>query len=119
MRAVIRSLRRTLASIAELGSALDLSRSEFAVKCPTWEEMELWRRGRKLPVNVRAFRKALETAGVQLQPGQVLLADREWARRMIEESLVTLSLEELRLREGKAILLRALHDVSAPPAHLS
>ena len=119
VRAVIRSLRKTLASIAEHGCVPDLESSEFSVKCPAPGIIELWHRGRKLPADVRAFREALESAGVQLQPGQVLLGDRQVARRLVEESLVALSLEEFRIREGKTVLLRALHGVSAPSAHLS
>lgn len=119
VRAVIRSLRKTLASIAEHGSVPELERSDFSVKCAAPGRIELWHRGRKLLADVRAIREALESAGVRLQPGQVLLADRELARRLVEESLVALSLEEFRIREGKTVFLRALHGVSASSAHLS
>jgi hypothetical protein len=119
MRVAIRTLRRTLASVAMHGSVKDLSRSEFSVKCPAPKEMELWHRGRKLPVNARVFRDPLEAAGVELQPGQVLLADREWAREMVEESLAALSLEELRIRDGKDVLMRTLQDNPPPSTHLS
>lgn len=117
IRAVIRSIRSTLTSIAERGEVQDLSRADFTVRCPEPGSLELWYRGRRLSADVRLLRETLGTAGVSLRPGQVLLADREWARRVIEESLVGLSLEELRLREGKAALLRALHDVSGASAH--
>ena len=116
---VIRSLRRTLASLAERGAVQDLSKAEFTVRCPELECLELWYRGRKLPAEGRLLRKALRAAGLRLQPGQVLLADREWARHAIEESLVGLTLEEFRVREGKAALLRALHDVSPSSNSLS
>ncbi len=119
LRAVVRSLRKTLAAIAEHGCVPDLERSEFSVKCPGPGSMELWHRGRMLPADVRVFRDALESAGVQLQPGQVLLADRQFARRLVEKSLLALSLEEFRIREGKTALLRALHGVSGPSARLS
>ena len=110
IRAVIRSLRRTLASIAERGGVWDLSRADFALKCTEPEKLELWYRGRKLPVDVRLLGQPLGTAGVCLEPGQVLLADREWVKQVLEESLVGLTLEEFRVRERKTALLRALHD---------
>jgi hypothetical protein len=119
IHAVIRSLRRTLASLAERGAVQDLSKAEFSVRCPDSENLELWYRGRKLPAEGRLLRKTLRAAGVRLLPGQVLLADREWARHAIEESLVGLTLEEFRVREGKATLLRALHDVSPASTCLS
>ena len=117
--AVVRSLRRTLASIAERGDVQDLSRADFTVKCPQRESLELWYRGQKLPADVRLLRESLGAAGVSLRPGQVLLADREWARRVIEESLLELSLEEFRVRERKTSLLRSLHDLSAASTRLS
>jgi len=119
LRALVRSLRHTLASVAGRRSVLEPAESDYSVKCSAPEAMELWHRGRKLPVRPRAIREALGSAGVRLQPGQVLLADREWARRRIEESLVGLSLEEFRIREGKAALLRALNDASAPSTRFS
>jgi len=119
IRAVVRSLRRTLASIAERGGLWDLSRADFTVRYTDLEGLELWYRGRKLPANVRLLRETLEAGGVCLEPGQVLLADREWAGRVIEESLVGLSLEEFRIRERKTALLRALLDVSDSSTRLS
>ena len=112
LRAVVRSLRRTLATIAERGAVWDLSRADFTVRSTDLESLELWYQGRKLPADVRLLRRTLGMAGICLEPGQVLLADPEWARRAIEETLVGLSLEEFRLRERKTALLRALHDAS-------
>lgn len=111
IRPVIRSLRRTLTFIAERGGVQDFSGAEFAVRCPGPESLELWHRGRKVSADVPLLRQTLRTAGVRLQSGQVLLADREWVRQSIEESLLELSLEELRIRQEKTSLLRALHDV--------
>lgn len=119
LRALVRSLRHTLASIAGRRSVPEPGKSDYSVKCSAPEVLELWHRGRKLPVRAPAIREALGSAGVRLQPGQVLLADREWARHRIEESLVGLSLEEFQIREGKAVLLRALNDHSPPTTHFS
>jgi hypothetical protein len=104
VRAVIRSLRETLSR----GGVID---SDFLLKRSAEGEIELWHRGRRTPICTRVLRDAFETAGVDLEPGQVLLAERELARRAIEESLVRYSLQEFRLREVKASLLRATQEL--------
>jgi len=110
IRAVIRSLRRTLAIVAERGATPDPAGVEFAV-VPTREgEPELRFRGRKLPVQGRLLRESLDAAGVRPQPAQVLLVDSELGRRCVEEALVMLSVEEFRIRQAKAALLRALQE---------
>ena len=111
VRAVVRSLRRTLARVAEHGSALNSSGSEFMIKVPYRNEIELWHRSTMLPIETQPLRHALEAAGVALEPGQALLADSELARPAIEESLVACSLKEFRLRETKSALLRTLVDL--------
>jgi len=118
VRAVIGCLRNTLAEIAEQGSVPEVTDDDYAVMCPARGELEVRHRGGKLPVDARIFLEDLGAAGVDLEPGQVLLADRDWARRKIEESLVGLTLEEVRIREAKGALLRALQGVPAPRAPL-
>ena len=99
----------TLASVARNGSALDLSQAEFTVSCRSDHELELRFKGRALPVRASVMRDAFERAGIQLQPGQTILAYREVARRCIEETLMALSLDEFRIREAKSVLLQSLH----------
>jgi hypothetical protein len=115
VRAVVLSLRKTLSWMAEHGSTLDSTGSEFLIKAPYRNGIELWHRGAMLPIETQPLRHALKTAGVELEPGQALLADLELAREVIEESLVTCSLEEFRLRERKSALLRTLVDLPAQP----
>jgi hypothetical protein len=111
VRAVIRSLRRTLAAMAERGTTPDLGEVDFAVVCPREGEPDLRFQGRKLPVQGRLLRDCLGRAGIRLQPAQVLLMDPELGRRCVEESLVMLSVEEFRIRQAKASLLQSLHRV--------
>lgn len=111
VRAVVRSLRRTLARMAEHGSWLDSAGSEFLIKAPRRNEIELWHGDTMLPIETQPLRHALESGGVVLEPGQALLADPELARQVIEESLVTCSLKEFRLRQTKSALLRTLVDL--------
>lgn len=113
-RSVIRSLRKTLSWIAEHGSVLDPSASDFVIKVSPNEGPELWYRGRRIPICPQPLREALELTGLELEPGQVLLSDQELARRIVEESLVRYSLEEFRLREMKSALLRTLEEASDP-----
>jgi len=99
----------TLASVARNGSALDLSQAEFTVSCRSDHELELRFKGRALPVSASVMRDTFARAGIRLQPGQTILADREVARRCIEETLMALSLDEFRIREAKSVLLQSLH----------
>lgn len=110
-QAVILSLRETLAWMAEHGSIVDPNASDFVVKTTSEGELELWHRGRRMPVLPQPLQEVLGAADVALEPGQMLLADRGFARRIIEESLVRYSLEEFRLREIKSALLRTLEGV--------
>lgn len=116
VRAVVLSLRKTLSWMAEHGSVLNPAGPEFLIKAPYRNEIELWHRDTMLPIETQPLRHALEAAGVALEPGQALLADPELARQVIEESLVTCSLKEFRLRETKSALLRTLVDLPAFPA---
>lgn len=112
IRAVVRSLRSTIALMAERGSVLDRSDPEFRVKCLPHREPELWHGRQKLPVQSGLLRRTFEKAGVTLEPGQLLVADRDLATRLVEESLVAFSLQELRIREAKNTLLLSLRDPS-------
>jgi len=115
-RAVIQSLRNTLSRMAERGSGLDPDASDFWVKRSSEGEIELWRRGKKLPICARHLEGAFEAAGVVLEPGQMILADPELVRRSVEESLLGYALQELRLRETKSELLRVTHELNADSA---
>jgi hypothetical protein len=119
VRAVIGCLRNTLKLVAEQGNVPDLTGPDFSVACPAPGEIEVRHLGGKLPVDARCFLRDLGAAGVDLVPGQVLLVDRDWARRKIEESLVGLTREEVRIREAKSALLRALAEIRPPPAPLN
>jgi hypothetical protein len=116
---VIRSLRNTLAWVAERGAVPDPSSPGYVVTVSQEEVVELWRRVRKLRTETRVLRNSFERAGVRLQPGQGILADRDLARLWVEESLVALSLEEFRLRQAKAELLRSLDESGIPRASAS
>ncbi len=116
VRAVIQSLRNTLSRMAERGSALDPDSSDFWVNRSAEGEIELWHRGRKLPICARYLEGAFETAGVVLEPGPPILADRELVRLSVEESLLAYAVQELRLRETKAELLRVTDELNADSA---
>jgi len=113
VRAVIQSLRNTLSRMAERGSALDPDASDFWMKRSPEGEIELWHRGKKLPVCARHLEGAFETAGVVLESGEPILVDRELVRRSVEDSLLGCALQELRLRETKAELLRVMDELNA------
>lgn len=94
--------------MADLGSGLDRPSGDYTLRCLGAAELELWHRGRKLPVKGEMLRGAFDRAGIQLKPGQGLLLDRELARRVIEETVVLLTLDEVRIREAKNILCLSL-----------
>lgn len=112
VRAVIRSVRTTLSRMAERGSVLSPDSSDFWVKHSSQGEMELWHRGKRMPVSTRHLESAFETAGLALQPGQRILADRELVRRCVSESLLDYALQEFRLREMKGELLRVTDELN-------
>lgn len=113
VRAVIKSLRNTLARMAQLGTVFRPDPRDFVVRRDPGGEVELWHRGRRLSISPEPLREAFEAAAVEVEPGQVLLADRELVRRVAQESLLGYTLRELRLREAKADLFRALEDLGA------
>jgi len=113
VRAVVASLRNTLARMAERGVVFRPDPREFVVRRDHGGEMELWHRGKRLSISPEPLPEAFEAAAVEVEPGQVLLADRELVRRVAQESLLGYTLRELRLREAKADLFRALEDLGA------
>ena len=106
--AISRSLRRTLQAIANHGNILEYGGAEFLLKCTVSGELELWRGGKRLGMKCGSLRAMFDKAGVHVEPGQLILVDNSLARRAAEESLVALTLEELRIREEKKALLLAL-----------
>lgn len=119
VRAVIRSLRRTLARQAELKKDPDPRSADLVMRVLAEGEAELWHRGIRIPVDSRPLRDAFLEAGVAPASGQALLVDPELARHAIEESLVEWSLQELRLRRTKSLLLRTLVDLPTLPSRVS
>ena len=113
-RAIVLSLRKTLSWIAEHGCVPNPDAFEFVVRVSPEGEWELRHRGQKTPVLPERLREDFAAAGVALEAGQILLADRDLARRIVEESVVAYSLEEFRLRVAKAALLRTLSEVRSP-----
>jgi hypothetical protein len=113
-RAVVLSLRKTLSWMAEHGCVPNPDAFEFVVRVSPEGESELRHRGQTIPILPERLREDFAAAGVALEAGQVLLAERDLARRIVEESIVAYSLEEFRLRVAKAALLRTLSDVRAP-----
>jgi hypothetical protein len=112
VRAVIRSVRKTLSRMAERGTVPDPDASDFWVQCSSDEEIELWHRGKRLPIRARYFESAFESAGVVLEPGEWILADPELVRGGVEDSLLACALQELRLREMKAELFRVADELN-------
>jgi hypothetical protein len=111
VRAVIRSLRNTLSWVAEHGNVFDPDHCDFVVKRAAGGEIELWNRARKVPICPQPLGEAFRTAGVEPEPGQIILAHPELVRWTVDESLVSYSLQELRLRQIKAALLRTTEDL--------
>lgn len=118
-RAVLRSLENTMTRMAKSGGSLVFAETDFVIRAPGREEIELWRGRTKLPVDPRVLREALEDGGVQLVPGEAIFADPDLVRQVTEETLVQCSLEEFRLREKKSLLLRNLVDLPDPSAKAS
>lgn len=118
VRAVIRCLRHTLSRMAQCGSVPDPEPSDFWVQTSPEGEIEVWHRGKRLPLCDRQLEGAFEASGVVLEPGQRILVVRDLVRRSVEESLLNYALQEFRLREAKADLLRVTEELRGPSHHV-
>jgi hypothetical protein len=105
--AVIRSLRRTLASIVQLRDPRVVGATGFLLTVSSEGEPVVRHVGRTLLIPGSLVRELFKEAGAELGAGQVILLDPEVAKSMIEDALAALSREEAGLREEKSKLLQA------------
>jgi hypothetical protein len=108
---LLRSLRMTLRAVS---AGIDLDEeaaSAFVLTVSPDGQMLLRRDAHLACLTGPFFRSLFELAGIQLEQGQVLLVEPEFARRAIEDSLGESLAEECRLQRKRANLQTALKQM--------
>jgi hypothetical protein len=111
-RILLRSLRLSLRAFSSGVDLDDEAATSFILLVSVEGQVLLRRDSHLVELFGPYFESLLRNAGVVLVPGQALLVEPEFAKRVIEESLGEVAAEESRLERKRADLLTA-HKQSA------
>lgn len=107
VQGIVRSLRMTLASIAQHRDPREVGATGFVCLTDQASEPVVRHAGRALPVSSSYLKHLFGDAAVKLAPGQAILLDAAFVRQVVEEALAAIGREEAEIRDQKKKLVEA------------
>jgi hypothetical protein len=113
IEAIDRSVRRTLGCIVQIRDPRLVAMRGFSLVVNAAGEIQVRHRERDLPISGSYLSCLLAEAGVEPEPGQVILLDDVLVSALVEEALGAVSQEQAQIQSAKSRLIQASLEVDS------